>query len=344
MELGAWLRLLWRSRFAVDADMRGAALQCTLHSAVNTWLGLWQRLLYGGAIARTQLVDDPLFVLGHWRSGTTFLFDLLASDERFTFPTYMTCTYPQHVVLTRRLIERYVRFEEGAKRGIDNVPIGLRAPREDEFALLALGLPSPYTEVAFPNLPPPDPAALPLEIPDLDRWKAGFLGFLKLLTYLDRRRLLLKSPTHTARLAVLGPMFPRARFLNIVRHPRDVIPSTLKLLRAMYLGVGLQKPDFHDLEERAFRNWSLLDRKLQEGRGSVRLHELRYEDLVADPLGELRKAYAALELGELPETAVEAYLRRLGQHTHTGNPPVDERLEARIREVCGPFMARYGYS
>ena len=128
---------------------------------------------------------------------------------------------------------------------MDRMKAGFDRPQEDEFALCMLGLPSPYATIAFPNHPAANPEYLDLEtVPPtaLERWKQGFLWFLKCLTYKQGKRLILKSPPHTARIKVLREMFPDAIFLHIVRDPYVVFPSTVNLWRSLYLTHGLQIP------------------------------------------------------------------------------------------------------
>lgn len=43
------------------------------------WL---QALLYGRALRQVDLPSDPVIVIGHWRSGTTYLHQLLAADPK----------------------------------------------------------------------------------------------------------------------------------------------------------------------------------------------------------------------------------------------------------------------
>src|SRR5947209_14240543 len=69
----AWLRLLARNRFAVHRSRWHVVLIVTAASLVNTALRFVQQLAYGRRIAATPRPDAPLFVLGHWRTGTTLL-------------------------------------------------------------------------------------------------------------------------------------------------------------------------------------------------------------------------------------------------------------------------------
>ena len=128
------------------------------------------------------------------------------------------------------------------------------------------------------------------------------MRFLKEVTVRTGKRLVLKSPPHTARVPVLLDLFPRAKFVHIVRDPRVVFPSTLNLWMAMARKHGLQTPVWPGLEDKVLREFRVLHDRLEDARPLLeaepgRFHELRYEDLVNDPVDELRKVYAGLELG-----------------------------------------------
>lgn len=351
MHSGAWLRLLARNRFEIDPDLRAGALLATVQGLGATALGRVQGLLCGRTLAATR-VEDPLFILGHWRSGTTFLHEVLASDGRWAVPTFLTCTFAQHVLLTRPLLERTVRLPPGLKRPMDNIAMEPHSPWEDEFALVALGQPSPYSQYAFPNRPRPYPEYLGLEglTPvALASWKAAFMGFLKVLTRLEGRPALLKSPTHTARLKVLAPMFPRARYVYLVRHPYDVIPSMIRTMAALNGALGLQRPANRDLEERVLEDYATLLRCLEEGRPLVpaeRFHEVRFEDLAADPMGRIERLYAALGLDgfESARERLAARVAAMSGSRPAARPPLRDDLAARLREVCAATFERYGYS
>src|SRR5205823_9933437 len=131
-------------------------------------------------------------------------------------------------------------------------------------------------------------------------WKRDFLRFLQRLNYKDPRRLILKSPPHTLRIPVLLELFPDARFVHIVRDPFVVFPSTVNLWKSLYRTHALQRPTFAGLEEYVFTTFNHLYESLERDRRLVRpsrFYELRYEDLVRDPLGQMRALYDQLELG-----------------------------------------------
>src|SRR5262249_8252189 len=134
-----------------------------------------------------------------------------------------------------------------------------------------------------------------------EKWKKALYRFLQKLTLKDPRRLVLKSPPHTARIPTLLEMFPDAQFVHIVRNPYVVFPSTLNLWKSFHRKHGLQKPQAPWLEEYVFDTFLRMYDKYQKDCKILdpsRLHEIRYEDLVRDPVGEMRKAYEKLNLGE----------------------------------------------
>src|SRR4051812_20008158 len=82
IRLGDWLRLLLANGFRVHPTCIPRALSISSYALLNSAAGCLEELRYGNRVRRAQ-IPPPLFVLGHWRSGTTLLHDLLAVDDRF---------------------------------------------------------------------------------------------------------------------------------------------------------------------------------------------------------------------------------------------------------------------
>src|SRR5687767_13430189 len=80
-----WLRLLRGNRFALSPRYLLRALAVSHQSAWNSVLGWYEERRYDSRVNNVA-VPPPLFVLGHWRSGTTHLHNLLTIDARFAFP------------------------------------------------------------------------------------------------------------------------------------------------------------------------------------------------------------------------------------------------------------------
>ena len=104
MLLRSWLRLVFGGGFRVHPLRVPMVLIVAGMAAINSALHSVQQLFHGRAIAATTIDEPPVFIVGHWRSGTTFLHELLACDERFAFPTTYECFAPNHFVVTSRVL------------------------------------------------------------------------------------------------------------------------------------------------------------------------------------------------------------------------------------------------
>jgi hypothetical protein len=348
--LATWMRLLARNRFRVGWRQLGLVPPITGVCAVQSALRLVQEACYGRRIRRTVIHHDPIFILGHWRTGTTLLHEFLVLDPRHAYPTNCECFEPHHFLLTEGFMTRHLGFLSPTKRPMDNMAFGWDRPQEDEFALCMLGEPSPYLTIAFPNHGPVFQEYFDLE--DLPpearaRWQKTFLRFLQAVTLRKPQRLVLKSPPHTWRIKVLKEMFPRATFIHIVRNPYVVFPSTVNLWKSLYRRQGMQTPHFRGLEEHVLETFVRMHDKLEQTRGLVdedHFYELRYEDLVRDPVRAMRALYDHLKLGDfdalLPR--LENYLASISGY-ETNHYELKPSQRAAIEKRWGHIIERYGY-
>jgi hypothetical protein len=345
------MRMLVRNRFDVGITRLPAAAVITTFSVGNSILALWQRLLHGRKIAQTPIEPAPLFILGHWRSGTTMLHELLALDERNSCPSTFQCMAPHHFLVSEGFITRYFKWMLPAQRPMDNVPVGYERPQEDEFALCALGLPSPYWTMAFPNHPPQWPEYLDLETlaeADRRRWLETLRHFVQMVAYKKPGRVVLKSPPHTARVKALLEAFPDARFVHILRDPFVLFQSTVNMWKKMYQMQYLHRPNFAWLEEHVFDSFVRMYRAFEAARPMIpprRLYEVRYEDLVRDTVGQLRGMYEQLELGDFEPLlpALEKWQQETADY-RTNRYQMPPELQDRIRQRWGEFIERFGYA
>ena len=350
MQLVAWLRLLARNRLAVSPRRIPMALAITVLATVNTGLGWWQHARYGRRLRQVRLPDDPLFIIGHWRTGTTMLHELLALDHRNRCPTTYESLSPNHFLVSEPFARRWFSFVIPRKRPFDQMRLGFDRPQEDEVALCNLGSPSPFLTVAFPNRPPQYPNYVDLErlsSRQLLRWQATMRKFLQSLLFRRPGRLVLKSPQHTFRVKMLLKMFPRARFVHIVRDPYVVFPSTVHFWKVMYASYGLQRPRLDALHQQVFETFRAMYEKFEATRSLIdpsRLFELRYEDLVADPVAQVCTLYARLELGDfsVARRAVEDYAVRSKRY-RSNQYELSEETRKQITHQWKWFIEKYDY-
>lgn len=350
MGLAAWLRLLVRNRFSISPSRITSALATTALSPINSVLGLVQRIRFGRQIRAAAIDPEPVFIVGHWRTGTTMLHELLALDPANRCPSTYESFAPHHFLITERFLKKWLAFALPKVRPMDNMRLGFDKPQEDEVALCLLGSPSTFLTVAFPNHPLQYPEYVTLDELSpacLARWEQRFHRFLQSVLVKRRGRLVLKSPQHTFRLKTLTQMFPSAKFIHITRDPQAVIPSTIHFWWSMYQAHGLQVPRKDGLEEFVLKTFAQMHEQYQSTRNLIapdRLIELKYEELVADPVNTARRIYKAFDWPnfEAAEPSLKQYAAR-SQRYQTNKFDPSPELTAQIANRCRDYCEKYGY-
>lgn len=294
-------------------------------------------------------VRAPIFVLGHWRSGTTHLQYLLARDPRHATPSTYDVCFPNSL-LSGRAHEQMLAPLLPRTRPQDAMAFGMDAPNEDEIALAALGAPSAYHAWGFPGREDEHQRFLSFRRASAEErscFAVALDGYLRKLTHKYGRRLVLKSPPHTARVALLRELYPDARFVHVHRHPYDVLRSTRHLYATWYRWFAfLRAPDREGADDRIFAIYrELHDAYLDDVASlpSETVHTIAYEALARDPIGTLRGVYAALELGPLPERELGSYVSSLRGYRNNAYDPLPARdRERAAREWARAFDA-FGY-
>ena len=330
-----WVKMLRQERATISPACFPRALSITAQSLQNSFLRLFESRPERALPSVT--IQPPVFILGHWRSGTTFLHDLLTQDEQFGFPTTYQTSFPLTFLCSESwnapLLDRLIPTH----RPMDKMELGMASPQEDEFALCCLTRLSPWMAWVFPRqkaryikfLSFRD--AIPAQI---TQWKNAFIYFLKKVQLHDPRPLILKSPPHTARIKLLLQMFPDARFVHIHRHPFEVFQSSRHLFSTIVKWHRLQVDDGHDLNDWIlqqytemhdcfFQDWPLIP--------SGQAVELNFASLERDPLGQLQKIYHALNFQgfETMKQKAEQLLhsrRHYQKNSHPALSPTEKKM------------------
>ncbi len=283
----------------------------------------FEQLKYDATVRAQELPVGPIFVVGHWRSGTTHLHNILSQDPRFGWISFIQTVMPWDIILekhspvARKLIERVLP----EKRGTDNVALSVDSPQEEEWAIGNLNPLSFFNCYYFPrNYRHHFRRGVLLEDTtesEREGLAAAYDRLVKTLNYFyEGKVLLFKNPSATARMPMLKRLFPNARFVHIVRNPYDVFISSLARYPRLMSAFSWQKFDDIDFESIAFESYEALMRRYLEDRDKIPagdLIETSYEKLVEDPLREVHHIYDAFDIArdETSQERIEAYL-----HTH----------------------------
>jgi omega-hydroxy-beta-dihydromenaquinone-9 sulfotransferase len=339
--LRAWRRLFARYAEPVSRSLR---LRAYATGGLASALETMQERLFATRLDSTT-VADPIFIIGHWRSGTTLLHELMALDERLLSPTTHQCFNPQSFLLPGAA----PNAGSAAVRPAGDRTVSAESPQEEEFALLCLGCASPYEAFVFPQaLRHVGRLCDPLEFtaPERSDWERRLVRFLKAVKLAGGGgRLLLKSPSNSFRVDTLLRLFPKAVFVRIVREPNAVIASTIHMWKTMWqryaLGAPLDEPILGDLAiDVMLRLENALQTQCRSGSAFI---TVRYEDLVAQPHRAIRRIYDELGLGAGPS---DDRISRLLQASPAlrPSPSVNADLAALLHERCSAIAEQYGYA
>jgi hypothetical protein len=342
INLAGWRRLFARYPQQIERRLRIRAIAT---GGLSSALQAMQERLFATQLDAVRL-EAPIFIVGHWRSGTTLLHELMALDQRLLSPTTRQCFNPHSFLLSGK--------SAGSARAVVR-PSGDRAvssdsPQEEEFALLCLGCVSPYEAFVFPTatrkiVDLSDPAEFSEGM--REHWEQSLVSFLKAVSLAGGAgRLLLKSPTNTFRIAALRRLFPAAPMVQIVRNPAPVIVSAVDLWDRMWERYALgPRMDHAELRKSVIDMWIAMEKKLRDqlqAGGDGAFTTIKYEELSAQPYETIERIYSELELGACPSAQrVSSFLAESPQLRPS--PAIDPGLEADLRKRCADIFDRYAY-
>jgi hypothetical protein len=268
--------------------------------------------LYVRIVPHPPMHPAPVFIIGHWRSGTTYLHYLMARDKQFGYCSNTDAFIPGALFVGRWLFRHIIGWRLPPNRPVDNVKLSADSPQEEEFALMLLGKYSGYHAFVFPSrlralftnytLLDSDDVSI------INGWKDNYFRFLRKLSARNgNKRLLLKNPANTARVRHLASMFPKAKFIYLHRNPAEVRSSTVRLLNALIRANSLESFGQIDLRKEAeFLHESIIKSYEQQRNfpESDNIIEVRYEDLISDPLRTVCRIYSELNIPGFDSSAV----------------------------------------
>ncbi|MCG8441266.1 MAG: sulfotransferase, partial [Caulobacterales bacterium] len=265
--------------------------------------------------------EAPLFIIGHWRSGTTHLHNLLGRAPGLGHISPIASGLPDEILTLGRWLRPWLERALPEDRHVDRVAVTATSPQEDEIPLASLQRLSVFHAVYFPRRFRAlfDRAvffdgASPGEIA---RWRRAAMGFAeKIALEQGARRIVIKNPVYTARVELLRRMWPEARFVHVRRNPYEVFVSTRHYYRTLLPELALQDYRGVDLDRFVLETFTRLMDLYERQRRAVpegALAEVSYERLRRAPLEVLADVHARLGLDGWAATRprVEAYLRTI---------------------------------
>ena len=309
--------------------------------------------LYRDTVRHVPIPDGPIFITGHWRSGTTHLHYLLSRDtENFAFPTsYQSFLPTAFLTLDEsswfyKISRRIDDARPSRTRPLDNTEFGLTLPQEDEFVYVPEGGYSYIVEsLFFPRTAVTDHEEI-VRLSNDEKSQEIILRFYKKLTFIHRKRIVSKSPGHFARIPSLKRVFPASKFIVIVRNPYEVAASALRAKNLYGRRMALQAR-VDDGMPMIAKFLSFYFETLERHLTGLREEEhvlVKYEDLVREPVGTVESVYQGLGLtfSATYRAQLTTYLDSL--RGYTGNRlELDRDTRALVYNECRHIFRTYGY-
>jgi len=346
------LRVFFENKFNITLPFFPRALYVSLMSLGLSPLRLYEKYKFQKKIDQVQPAN-PLFIIGHWRSGTTFLHYLMGQDKSLSYVSTLETMTPNHFLAFESFLKKIVEQELPEKRPMDNLEMETSLPYEEEYAVANLCPYSFYHGWYFPKNMYSYFKKYVLftgvnkEI--IDQWKNSYLYLIKKITYkYNSQRILLKSLVNTARIKLLLEIFPEAQFIHLSRHPLKIYLSTWKLYKKILPIFSFQQIDidqldhyildiYKDLYTQYFKEKHLIPQE--------NLIELQYETFVQDPLTTLQTIYSRFNLKGYKKTH-PIFLKYLEKHHsyQADNYTYDDELKEKIYKHWHFAFKKFGYN
>lgn len=350
--LSTWVRLLMQNR--IDPEHKKKAFYITLMVLLTFPIQLLQRIIYYPSYRRVEKSGKaPLFVIGHWRSGTTHLHYIISRDPQFGFVSNYLSFAITTCLIGKGWLDKFLSLFVPRTRPQDNVKISIDTPQEEELPLANLTDCVAMHSFFFPrnqsyfrkfNL------FQDVKKREKRRWKNAYREMVNISKiYVDHKRLLLKNPNNTGRMIELMELYSDADFIFIYRNPFEVYRSTVKLYDTVFKSQFLQNISDQEIENIIFHNYSTMMQRYLEQRKKIpekNLIEVCYEDLEKEPLRVIREIYERLDLEGFEEALplMQEYLEGVKNYLKSPFKKLEPRLVKRIQDEWGFAFDAWGYS
>lgn len=306
---------------------------------------------------RKQLADkplehDPVFILGHWRSGTTFVHNVLSCDEHFGYCTTYQTVFPHFIMWGQGFFKPIMRWIMPSKRPTDNMELIPDQPQEEEFALQNMCPYNYYNFWVFPKRMK-EYANKYLTFDEATEeekqtFRTAFQKLMRISLWNTKgTQFLSKNPPHTARVKEILEMYPNAKFIYLVRNPYTVFNSTHSFFTNTVKPLQLHCISEEEMDQNILDIYNLMDKHYQAQKVLIpegNLIEVKFEDFEADALGVTENIYRTLNLPGFEEArpAMEKYVGAKRGHKKNKYDYPQEIID-KVNTHWGHVIERYNY-
>jgi len=314
-------------------------------------ISLIENMVYSDQLKHMEM-KPPIFIIGHWRSGTTHICNLLSRSPEFGFVTPVATGIPHDLLVLGKLFKPWLEKSIPPNRLIDRVAVNADSPQEDEFGIANMITTSFLHGLYFPKHFSRNFLKGVFfdgcSENEISQWENASRKYLRKI-YMDqgKRQLLIRNPTYTARIPLLRKMWPGAKFIHIYRNPFRIYPSMKNYFHKLFPALALQ--DYHQvkIDDTIFNTYhrmmDLAIADLSQLPDSEYI-EIQYEQLEERPLAALELVYRKLGLSGFENTKphFEKYLDGIRGYTKNQYHQTSDEISL-IRSHWQSIIDHYGY-
>ena len=302
-------------------------------------------------LRRGRALPAPVFIIGHWRSGTTHLANMLSRSLEFGILPPISVGLPWEALGLARVAGPFIEQFFPRTRLIDDIALAPHLPQEDELALANMSALSPIHGLYFPRrLRHHFDRGVFFDgvgAGDIRSWSRVLRRYVAKMTLQQGGRpLLIRNPVNAARIPQLRAIWPDARFIHIHRNPHTVQASSRRMFALLVRELSLQEAQA-DVAALVRHVYPRLMTRLVTDSAALppgSFTEIRYERFREAPVAELERVH--IELGLPGFTEARASFQGYAESV-SGHRPAQHRIDAAqlawTREHCAPFLARWNY-
>lgn len=347
-----WLRLLFRYGRQFDRRRLPQVIGITIFIILTLPVRLLESLLFSRKIRKHRFSEPPVFIVGHWRSGTTNMHNHLLQDPQFASVTLLHCSIPAGFLTWGWLARLIMNRRLPKSRPMDAVPLGIDEPMSEDFALAGLTHMSHYLNYFFPRIAEQTFRQTVLfegaSEDDIRHWGDSYDFLLRKVSFASNgKQLLLKNPPNVGRIPEVLKRYPDAKFIHVYRNPWTVHASTLKLTERFLKQMSFQDCPADKVEEFVTNRYQQIMARWLQDKSLIppqNLIEVQHEAFIRNPMYQMRVIYRQLRLRSLDQDQerLQRYVKSLEGYRNNEYQFDGDYLE-RVSPGLSSFAAHAGY-
>jgi omega-hydroxy-beta-dihydromenaquinone-9 sulfotransferase len=316
----------------------------------------WIELVFTRKIKKHKITKDPIFVLGFYRSGTSFTHEFLSQDPRLGYHTNYQMILPEIMLTTERFMAPFFDFicrTFNIQDPVHRVRMSFKYPGEEDGTMTTFLNPrGAQWGYFFPKkmMEHFKKYVLFETIDDKEKkaWMDDMMFIHKKISIANKgKQLIFKSPPNTARVELLLSQYPNAKFIFIHRNPYEVYSSNKSFWKVTHRIYALGSYKNVNTDEIIFETYSKMMDKYVAERHLIphgQLIEVAYDDMLKAPLDTMKSIYKTLSLADFSEIedTMKTYLEK--QKSFVGlKHELPKEVKAKVNERFGPYLKYWDY-